>query len=191
MAALDSLDIHFVDTNPEVILELSKQKALERCHFKIGNVFEYKDGSLVSPANSYGDMGDGIDLDYAQYFPGIEKKVQRYIHENHGGQLPIGSAQIVPTNDAKHPYLVVVPTVRKPRDLSSEEDIYHAMTAMLCEVLTFNEKVSDLESRIEPIEKVIVPGLGTGCGGLYPDLSARAIARAYNRVNLAHYSARK
>ncbi|MFH1510761.1 MAG: macro domain-containing protein [Candidatus Woesearchaeota archaeon] len=169
----------FVDINPEVITALSRHgNMLRYCDFRIGDIFKEHGGSLVSPANSYGDMRGGIDKQYSKRFAGLEGRLKSYIESYHGGRLEIGKAQIVPTHDEKFPYVIVTPTVENPGDQASEGSVLKAMEAVLKETLWLN----NTQEISKKIEQLLCPGLGTGSGGLAPGDAARAIATAYRQV---------
>src|SRR2546423_10170576 len=66
--------------------------AAGRDHLRVhrGSVTELAVDAVVSPANSRGVMGGGIDGVYARWFPGIERRGQAAT----GGELPVGAAGI-------------------------------------------------------------------------------------------------
>ena len=174
--------ITFVDTNPEVVFAMRevlcrKNRNISCIH---GNILDY-DGSLVSPSNSYGNMDGGIDRLYREVFSrdgfDIENEIKAYIEHFHGGKLNFGKAQIVPTYDEKNPYIIFSPTIEKPGDLANAENVKEAMQAILGEVIDFNKRSSS--TCIDSIDKLLVPGLGTGYGQLDPEESAGAILSAY------------
>ena len=171
------------DTNPQVVA--AYKQALYplnpsiRC--EIGDILQTPKGtSLVSPANTKGNMDGGIDRVYAEYFgEELVSRVQKFINQNYAGKLPIGQAQIIPTNNQTHPYLVLAPTVTLPGHPSSPKNIYLATKALLTETALFN-KQSKPQQRIH---KLATPGLGTQWGGVAAHESARAFAQAYKDAN--------
>src|SRR5262245_5782518 len=73
--------------------------------------------AMVSPANSFGIMDGGLDLAIRDALGlQVQRRVQRVIVERHHGELPIGAAEIVETEDARWPHLVVAPTMRVPEN---------------------------------------------------------------------------
>jgi O-acetyl-ADP-ribose deacetylase (regulator of RNase III) len=91
-------------------------------------------------------------------------------------ELLIGEAIVVPTEDARTPWLICAPTMRVPMKIRTSINAYLAMKAIL---------IAAREHRSEiPIESVAVPGLGTGIGQLAPELAAAQMAQAYREVVL-------
>ena len=179
MELAEYLNLTFVDHNFEVVRAYSQAfSKINGCKFQHDNIFRVGPGTLVSPANSHGDMNDGIDRDYKEKFEGIEGRLANFIGNIHAGKLEVGKAQIVPTHDKNHPYIVFAPTVERFGDASSEENVRLATKAILMEVLKFNKKP---EGR--GIARLLIPGLGTGCAGLFPEESARGVIQGYKEIN--------
>ena len=62
---------------------------------------------MISPANSFGIMDGGLDLEIRnQIGPHIETLVQDRIVHEHFGELPVGMAEVVPTGDPRWPNLL-------------------------------------------------------------------------------------
>lgn len=127
---------------------------------------------IVSPANSIGYMDGGIDKYYCQMFPGIQRKVQQKIKtynifENNHYILPVGSAFIVTTDVSLCPQLICAPTMPEPCNIEGTENVYLAFLGIL-------ECTKNLKN-----VTIAVPGLGTGCGMMPPEESAKQIKRAY------------
>ncbi len=126
-------------------------------------------GAVVSPANSYGDMGGGVDLVYRMHFGrDIERRVQSRIADTYGNYLPIGEALVVETGNTAITHLIAAPTMFLPEP-TTEQNVYLAMSAAL--------KVARLHR--SSIKDLFCPGMGTGVGRLPPTLSAQAMVRAY------------
>lgn len=98
----------------EVILTARDEKLFEAWQSFCGdldNVFIYKGSILdvscdavVSPANSFGFMDGGIDLIYSQFFGWqVQERLQEIIKTKYCGELLIGSAEIVETDNIKIP----------------------------------------------------------------------------------------
>jgi O-acetyl-ADP-ribose deacetylase (regulator of RNase III) len=125
--------------------------------------------AVVSPANSFGDMGGGVDLVYRNHFGrDIELKVQARIQQEFGNYLPIGEAVLVETGSEGIPHLISAPTMFLPEP-TTDENVYLAMSAVL--------KLAKASSSL--IESVFCPGMGTGVGRLPYSVAASAMARAY------------
>ena len=129
---------------------------------------------LVSAANSFGIMDGGVDLAITRFF-GVElmNRVQARIIDEYLGEQPIGTSFIVETGHPKHPFVAHTPTMRVPMSISSTDNVYTAMWAMLLAVRRHNG------SSPSQIRKVACPGLGTATGRVPPDEAARQMALAY------------
>src|SRR5262245_9419970 len=78
---------------------------------KRADFFETNTTAMVSPANSFGIMDGGLDRAIADVLGhGVTRRVRERIEERHHGELPIGIAEVVPTDDARWPLLVCAPT---------------------------------------------------------------------------------
>jgi hypothetical protein len=61
-----------------------------------GNLLDLEYDAIVSPANSFGDMGGGIDKAIDDRHQGAaQKAVMAAIAEHHFGELPVGSAVVL------------------------------------------------------------------------------------------------
>lgn len=180
----DIVKVAFVDRNPEVVSALAGlvNGHLQYCEFIVGDILKQPYGTLVSPANSFGDMNGGIDRAYKEYFPGIEHTLKEYIEREHGGELAIGRAQIIPTHDNQFPNIVFTPTIRTSNDLATPQTVYNAMVAALSEVVIFNMKMEDAGKSEFCIDKLLIPGFGTGFGRLNPETSANSMKKGYVEV---------
>src|SRR5260370_830485 len=68
--------------------------------------------AVVSPANSFGFMDGGIDMLYSQHFGWhVQERLQKLILDRHHGELIVGAAEIVETDNLKIPYLISAPTM--------------------------------------------------------------------------------
>ncbi len=83
------------------------------------NIFTLEADALVSPANSFGRMDGGLDAQIVEFLgEEIEMEVQQMIRDRHDGELVVGLAEVVITNAAQYPFLVVAPTMRVPQNIS-------------------------------------------------------------------------
>jgi O-acetyl-ADP-ribose deacetylase (regulator of RNase III) len=140
-----------------------------------GDFFREAD-ALVSPANSFGIMDGGLDLAIRSELGGdIQRRVQAVILERHHGELPVGAAEVVETQHAKWPFLIVAPTMRVPEAVSNTLNAYLAFRAALLAVRAFNRA----EIRIR---SMVVPGLATGIGGMDARRCAAQMRIAYDQV---------
>ncbi len=127
--------------------------------------------ALVSPANSFGHMGGGIDGAYTEEFGrDLPRTVQAVILAEHDGELPVGKAFSVPIpgNDPDFKWLVVAPTMRTPMSLQGTANVYLAARAAF------------REARRRGFDSVLVPGMGTGAGGVDPATCADHMRAGYD-----------
>lgn len=134
-------------------------------------------GAIVSPANSFGFMDGGLDYALSERFGwDLQERLQQLIREKHAGELLVGQAEILPTNDQHVPWLVSAPTMRVPMHVKTTVNAYLAMRAALFAV--------QRHDREPAIETVAVPSLCTGVGGMRPDIAALQMWCAYEEVVL-------
>lgn len=126
-----------------------------------GDYFARPASAMVSPANSFGIMDGGLDaaIRDALGFT-VQQRVQRQLVERHHGELPVGSAELVETGDARWPILVVAPTMRVPESVAQTLNAYLAFRAAL------------LACKRTNVATLVCCGLGTGIGGMEPQRSA-------------------
>jgi len=165
-------------------------------HFKFGVYFgdirdlKEKNAAYISPANSFGSMGGGIDEIYSRdMFYGIDKIVMDKISKletksdlnrsfddlfktKDKPNLPIGEAII--TSLENYPkystcYLITAPTMIYPMSIQGTDNPYKAFLACL-KIIGDNRQIRCL----------ICPGLGTGVGGISAQESAEQIFKALN-----------
>lgn len=149
------------------------------------SILEVDADALVSPANSFGFMDGGIDRVYSDFFGwSLQQRVQERIRREHQGELPVGLAEIVETGGARFPYLVVAPTMRVPQPLVNSPNPYLAARAvfLLLRHGTFRDGPSAGRPVASTVRRIALPGLGTGVGGLPPDVCARQVAAAIESV---------
>lgn len=171
-------------------------------HFKFATYFgdirdlKVKSAAFVSPANSYGSMGGGIDLIYSRdMFPKINKVVMEKIINlptkqtlrrsfdklgkgTKRGVLPIGQAIITPLTEYEKYntcYIITAPTMEYPTNIEGTNNPYRAFLACL-NIIKDNKDLG--------ITTLVCPGLGTGVGNVSPDESVRQIFEALNEFVL-------
>jgi hypothetical protein len=78
-----------------------------------GSILDLSVDAVVSPANSFGFMDGGVDHLYSQHFGwGLQKQLQEQIRAHHHGELLVGAAEIVETQNLAIPFLIAAPTMR-------------------------------------------------------------------------------
>ena len=172
---------------PEVIRLVDRWKPLtdawsevfserESIRVESGDFFATAADALVSPANSFGIMDGGLDLAIrAQVGGDIQRRVQSVILERHHGELPVGVAEVVETENERWPFLVVAPTMRVPEPVSNTLNAYLAFRAALLAVRAFNQTRTRIRS-------LVVPGLGTGIGAMDARRCAAQMRVAYDQA---------
>jgi O-acetyl-ADP-ribose deacetylase (regulator of RNase III) len=147
-----------------------------------GSITDVAADAVVSPANSFGFMGGGIDAVYARWFPGISDRVRAVSGADQGGELPVGRAVIVPTG-VEHPaWLVSAPTMRQPGErLPADGGAARAAAAAVLR-LWREGSLPDGRPVRDVVHRIALPGLGTGVGGLSPAVCARQVGHALEDV---------
>lgn len=169
----------FFDTDPDVIAAYEAEihtafpKSVEIICDDIKRVWSNKYDAIVSPANSWGEMGGGIDkVIMGLAGSNLETTLMNDIADNHMGELLLGTATIIPIGKPDAPrYLIASPTMRLPGDCSETINAYLSMTGMLRAVKLWNNSHPDCDK----IKTVLIPGLCTGVGGMPPKRSAYQI----------------
>lgn len=196
----------FCDVNKDFIdaCKIEHAKSVDKtkwCEFKmcVGDISKVKleDAAFLSPANSFGTMGGGIDRVFTtKMFPGVNKIVMNKInkldtkikqtkyYEDYNGEiaeyedivpyLPIGN--VIATDLSMYPnyktcYLITSPTMVEPSNVADTNNAYQSMKAAL------NYCLGD-----QRIKTLVVCGLCTGVGGMSEEESARQIFKAINEV---------
>lgn len=134
--------------------------------------------AVVSPANSFGLMGGGIDAVYARWFPGISDRVRAASGADRGGELPVGQAVVVPTGVERPAWLVSAPTMRTPGE-RLPADGAAARAAAMAVLLLWRDGVLPAGGPVrDAVRSIALPGLGTGVGGLAPEVCAQQVGAA-------------
>lgn len=155
-----------------------------------GSILEVECDAVVSPANSFGFMDGGIDVVYLRRFgEELELTVRRQIYEQHHGELLVGQADVVETDDAKIPFLIAAPTMRVPMILHDSVNPYLAARAVFLLVTrgVFRSGQFADQSVSEHIKTVAIPGLGTGVGRVTFNTCAHQVRQAIDDVLLNQY----
>lgn len=146
-----------------------------------GSILDLSVDAVVSPANSYGFMDGGIDLLYSHRFGWqVQEKLQKLIREKYQGELLIGQADIVETENLQIPFVISAPTMRVPMILKDSVNPYLAARAVF--LLIKHGIFFDGEFKNEPVNKfvqsVAFSGLATGIGRIGFNTCARQMRRA-------------
>lgn len=182
-SAADDLRVSLGDTNPAVAEGLATAfRAVASVEVVCGNLLDLSCDAIVSPANSFGDMGGGIDKAIDDFHRGeAQRRVMAAIAEQYLGELPVGAALVVEVSTSRFPFVVAAPTMRVPGSVEGSINAYLSMRAVLVAVLRHNQT-----SR-RPIRSLAVPGLGTGVGGLGAEEAAEQMHAAYDNIIGGHW----
>jgi O-acetyl-ADP-ribose deacetylase (regulator of RNase III) len=138
--------------------------------------------AVVSPANSFGRMGGGIDLAYSRWFPGIEARVRAASGADRGGELPVGAAVVVATGVERPAWLISAPTMRRPGTRLTRDGTAALAAATAVLRLWRDGTLPDGRPVRPAVSTIALPGLGTGTGGLDPRVCARQVGAALDTV---------
>jgi len=140
-----------------------------------GDFFTHDADAMMSPANSFGIMDGGLDAAIRSLLGfQIESEVQAVILEKHHGELPVGTAEIIPTGHSRWKYLVVAPTMRVPESVADTLNAYLSFRAALLSVMRHNRT-----SGGSRIDSLLAPGLCTGVGRMDARRCAAQMRVAY------------
>jgi O-acetyl-ADP-ribose deacetylase (regulator of RNase III) len=135
-------------------------------------------------------MDGGIDRLYTEFFgPGLQERVQGCIRGCHDGELLVGQADIVPTGHSRIPYLIAAPTMRVPTPLGRSIHPYLAARAVLLLVMRGRFSCGELAGQLvsEHVQRVALPGLGTGVGLVEPTACAKQVRAAVEDFVLGRF----
>jgi O-acetyl-ADP-ribose deacetylase (regulator of RNase III) len=155
-----------------------------------GSIVDVDCDAVVSPANSYGFMDGGIDALYMWHFGSdIQMRVRRQIFDYHHGEIIVGQADVVETAHAKIPYLIFAPTMRVPMNLRQTVNPYLAARAIFLLVTQGSFMAGQFAGQkvSEHIQKIALPGLGTGAGKVPFNTCAQQVREAIDDILLQKY----
>ena len=123
-----------------------------------GDITKIEAEAVVNPANSLMIMGGGV--------AGALKRVGGDEIEREAvkrAPVPVGKAIITSAGRLKAKFVIHAPTMERPAMRTTEQKVRAAVRAAL--------EVADKHN----INEIAFPGMGTGVGGLDPQVAARAI----------------
>lgn len=170
-----ALRLHLGDLRRDVAQALAGAfEGIDAVEVVHGNLLDVDADAIVSPANSFGDMGGGIDKAIDDLHGGeAQRAVTAAIAERYLGELPVGVGLVVTLPGRRFRFVIVAPTMRIPGPVAGTIDAYLSMRGALVAVL------ADPGQRIRTLA---VPGLGTGVGGTPIGDAARQMRVAYDNV---------
>lgn len=174
----DALRLSLCDTSEDVARALAAAFAgVAAAEVLRGNLLDVGCDAIPSPANSFGDMGGGIDKHIDDLSGGeAQRAVCAVIAEQFLGELPVGMAVVVEVPARRFPLIVAAPTMRTPGNVAGTINAYLAMRAALVAVLHHNASGRRITRHLA------VPGLCTGVGGMPFGEAAQQMRAAYDNV---------
>ena len=162
--------IIFADVNKEIAdAWYTEFKGIANVAVYHGSIFDVPTDALVSPANSFGFMNGGIDGLYTKLIGRhLQERVQEKIKTEFNGELLVGQALVIPTDNKKWPYLITAPTMRLPSVIYDYADVYIATKAAL-----------NVTKTIKEIKTISIPGMGTLTGEVPATIAAKLMKKAY------------
>jgi O-acetyl-ADP-ribose deacetylase (regulator of RNase III) len=173
--------IYLIDRSSELVDRWTEQFA-DCPVFEVvgGDYFQRHAHAMVSPANSFGIMDGGLDLAIRDQLGfAVERKIQEVIVEKHHGELPVGWAEIIETDDPRWKYMIAAPTMRIPEPIPFTMNPYLAFRAILVAVENFNKQRGSRE-----IDSLVCCGLGTGIGRVSANKCAMQMRAAYQVMKI-------
>jgi O-acetyl-ADP-ribose deacetylase (regulator of RNase III) len=146
-----------------------------------GSILDVRCDAVVSPANSFGFMDGGIDAVYTEYFgPVVQERIRSIIEDEHFGELLVGEAVIVATDNDLIPYLISAPTMRVPLELGETVNPYLAARGVLLLLRygVFGTGPNAGKPVMHVLNTVAFPGMGTGAGNVSPEVCALQLCQA-------------
>lgn len=170
------MKIQLIDYNREMGAAYKEAfKDVSEVEVHTNSAFAIPTECIVSPANSFGFMDGGFDATITKYLGHqVQSNVQKIIKEYYNGELLVGQAIFVATENPLVPYCISAPTMRVPMYLGQESiNAYLAARAIF---LLLKQPV--------PFKSVTIPGLGTGVGAVPYDVCAKQVRMAYDEFFL-------
>jgi O-acetyl-ADP-ribose deacetylase (regulator of RNase III) len=155
-----------------------------------GSILDVECDAVVSPANSFGFMDGGIDALYLDFFGReIQMIVRRQIYDHHSGEIIVGTADIVETKHERIPFLVIAPTMRVPMVLHNSVNAYLAARAVILLIMKGHFLVGTHRGKAisDYVQRIAIPGLGTGVGKIGYNTCAHQVRVAINETLMGQY----
>lgn len=172
------MKIQLIDKNKEMCDQwLQYFDGCEDVTVHCDDFFSLQTDCIVSPANSFGIMNGGLDLVISNKLGWhIQEKLQKQIMDKYNGELLVGQAELIETENNDILYCISAPTMRIPLKISNTVNVYLATKAIFC-LLKANPQ----------IKSISISGLGTGVGDVPYGLCAYQMRMAYNDFWLNKY----
>ena len=140
-----------------------------------GSMLDQNVDAWVTPTNSSGHMGGGLDAIIKKYLGAqIEKRVQAEIGRLYNGRMPVGCATCVPSGGMMPKFLISTPTMTAKReDVSDTLNVALACAAVFQMVHAHNARTPG------SITSVALPGLGSANAKTPVEICADLMWTAY------------
>jgi O-acetyl-ADP-ribose deacetylase (regulator of RNase III) len=174
--------LYLIDRSQDLTREWKEQFAnCSNVEVLAGDYFQKPADAIVSPANSFGIMDGGLDLAIRNELGlKVEQRIQEVIVEKYHGELPVGCAEIIATNDSRWKYLIAAPTMRIPESIRFTINPFLAFRAVLVAIENFNRATGT-----RAIDSCVCSGLGTGIGGVTAATCAGQMRAAYQSMKMS------
>lgn len=174
------MKIQLIDYNREMVVAWEKAFAgVTDITIEQNSAFVVPTEAITSPANSHCDMTGGFDLTIVNNLgQACHANAKKKVREEYNGELLVGQAMWVPTENPIVPYMISAPTMRCAQWLGPKSvNAYLAARAIFLLL-----KQPNL-----PFNTVTIPGLGTGVGKVPYDICAHQMRVAYEEFYLGKY----
>jgi O-acetyl-ADP-ribose deacetylase (regulator of RNase III) len=166
-----------VDVNPKMIASwrhsFEENPEVTVVH---GSMLDQNVDAWVSPTNSRGHLGGGLDAIIKKYLGAqIEKRVQAEIGRLYNGRMPVGCATCVPAGGMMPKFLISTPTMTANR-----EDVSDTLNVALACAAAFQMVHAQNARAPGSITSVALPGLGAANAKTPVEICADLMWTAYN-----------
>jgi len=174
------MQITFLSRDQEVIDELKKHLGDNFFYLvkdiRVKSDFDEYD-VLISPANSFGEIQGGIDMQYYINFgrDKLQEKIYKEIQNKYNGEILVGEFCPIRLEESGK-ILLLCPTMTVPMDVSQTRNAYYFTRA-------FMKGLHILEKAGYNINKVLCPVPCVGVGGMSAENAAKQIKAAIDAMN--------
>lgn len=176
------ININFINAVKNAILETGlNETQVEVFHGSFTHVPDID--CMVAAGNSFGVMGGGVDKAIRDHFGfEIQNQVQSSINRAFLGELPVGSSILIETGKESIPYLIYAPTMRTPKSIKGTDIPYVATWSSITTAERFIHNTEFMPDHlvidIAPLDTLVIPGMGTGAGGIPLEVAAKQMVLA-------------
>lgn len=174
---MSAVKVVLCDVNPKMVAAWRETfEENPEVHVVHGSMLDQSVSAWVSPTNSAGRMDGGLDAVIKGFLgAGIEKSVQKAIHQRYQGAMPVGHATCVSTGRPQPRFLISTPTM-----VSSSEDVSDTMNVVLAAGAALQAVHMQNAAVPGSIASIALPGLGANTGRVPPEICADLMWTAYD-----------